>query len=479
MNNKALLQLGSELMFKFRHNDGPADRELADYISTRRFLGSKDKAFISDCFFHALRHLRRIDEAILSAFAGSIAAETRYSSGFPVTQELGARAWLRRDVPEAEEMKPNQSSFDRVVDTLRLGIAAVELGFDNATTVAEEVAQFWPNVRSHVPVQAGSLTRMMERAVEVATLYRQHRKPMDEERAYSFPSWLWARLGEGRGIGSLPPLGAALNEQAPVTLRVNTLNTTVPAAEEVLTEAKIPYEKSSRVATALMLRQRIARQSFPHFNDGWFEVQDEGSQLVSVYTDAVAGNTVIDACAGGGGKSLHLAALMGNEGRIHALDIDAARLFNLGKRARRSGVTIIDDSIALTPEGVPKAVLPKADVVLVDAPCSGLGTMRRSPDIRWRLSSARLEALRETQRQLLEFWAGSVRPGGALVYATCSLLAEENELQVNAFLTANPGWKIVAPAMPADVLTKRGELKLSPDIHGCDGFYAARLIRPV
>ncbi|MCC6547934.1 RsmB/NOP family class I SAM-dependent RNA methyltransferase [Candidatus Sumerlaeota bacterium] len=476
MITKALLQLGAELLFEFRRANGPADRELAAYLRERKFLGAKDKAFLSDCFFHVLRHLRRFDEAILSAFAGTIATETRFTAGFPVTNEVGARPWLRAE-GVAKDMA-RQTSADRAVDTIRMGLAAVELHYEQATVVAEELVRFWPMPPTHVIVQSASMTRMMERAVEVAALYNEPKKILDEDRAYSFPTWLWARLAHGRAPQELRALGVALNQQGPVAMRINTLKTSVDAAEAALTESKTSFERSALVPGAIVLKQRIARMSLPNMTDGWFETQDEGSQLVGVHAGVQPGMTVIDACAGAGGKTLQLAALMENKGRIHAFDIEPNRLENLQRRGGRAGVTNIDATIPLNRDGEPATSVPQADVVLVDAPCSGLGTLRRAPDIKWRLSPARLEYYKQAQRELLERWSQYVKPGGMLVYATCSLLAEENELQAEAFLAANRNFSHAPlPPSPSVALTANGELKVTPSANGCDGFYAVRFLR--
>ena len=476
MITKALLQLGAELLFEFRRANGPADRELAAYIRERKFLGAKDKAFLSDCFFHVLRHLRRFDEAILSAFAGTVVAETRFSSGFPVTTEVGTRPWLRADGTTKEVTR--QTSADRAVDTIRMGLAAVELQYEQAAVVAEELIRFWPTPSTHVAVQAPSMTRMMERAVEVADLYKTPKKILDEDRAFSFPTWLWARLAQGRTAAELRALGESLNAQAPVGMRINTLKTTVEAAEAALAESKTSFERSALVPGGLMLRQRITRMALPNMTDGWFETQDEGSQLVGVHVGVQPGMTVIDACAGAGGKTLQLAALMENKGRIYAFDIESSRLESLQRRAARAGVTIVDASIPLRKTGEPAAAVPPADIVLVDAPCSGLGTLRRSPDGKWRLSPARLEYYKQSQRELLEQWSRFVKPGGTLAYATCSLLAEENEIQAAAFLNAHKDFRYAsAPADFPVKLSTNGELKLSPSANGTDGFYSVRFTR--
>ncbi|UIJ43645.1 RsmB/NOP family class I SAM-dependent RNA methyltransferase [Sphingomonas cannabina] len=212
---------------------------------------------------------------------------------------------------------------------------------------------------------------------------------------------------------------------------------------------------------------------------GRIEVQDAGSQFVTLAMNAQPGMTVVDLCAGGGGKTLALASAMGNEGRIVACDVDRARLSKLPPRAERAGVTIAE--IRLLDPGREVAILADlvdgADVVLVDAPCSGTGTWRRNPEARWRLSPARLERFATTQAHVLDIGAALVRPGGALTYVVCSLLDAEGAGQVDAFLARHPGWTAEPPSLPAGRQHGAG-LRLTPHHDGTDGFFVARLIRP-
>lgn len=467
MNHKALLQMGAELAFSFRHGQGSADRALAEYVKEKRFLGATDRAFLGNVFFHMLRHLRRIDESIESAFFRTLAAEQRFSTGFPVYTDEGARAWSR--LGGYKKGKPlRQSNFDRVVDTLRLGLAMVELGLDTPETLAEEVERAWPKLKEKPVIKPESFVRMATRAAEVAELYKKPRRAVDADRSYSFPSWLWSLLGVGRDPGETMELGAALNGQAPTTLRVNTLKTTPEEAIAALEEKGIAFKSGRFLAEAVLLDERIGRGNLPHFADGWFEMQDEGSQLVSVYTGAAPGMAVIDACAGGGGKSLHLAALMRNEGTLLAFDKAGQRLVHLPRRAARGGAEIVRID-----EKMPPAE--SADIVLVDVPCSGTGTLRRNPENKWRMSTPELERLRETQLEIAEKWAPIVKPGGHLVYATCSLLAHENREQVDRFCQVHRNFYLDPPDNFKGPMTHRGELETLPHRDGCDGLYAARL----
>lgn len=478
MNQKALLQLGSELMHQFRHGQMPADRALGDYVRDRKFLGSRDKHFLGDVFYYALRHLRRIDEAIFSAFAGMMAAEERYSSGFPITAPMGAAAWARRAPGEPAAQRPDQRNFDRMVDTIRLGLAALELKLEiTAEEVAEELEQAWPPLPGKRMPQKETLLRLLERALEIMGMYAENTKPIHQERAFSYPGWLWAQMSAGQPDEQLKGLAASLNKPADAVLRVNTLRTTPDAAFEELRAAKLEFRRSKLVEGAMILNKRYPAKAIPHSREGWYEFQDEGSQLISLYCAPQAGWIVVDACAGGGGKAMHLAALMKNDGRILALDNDAERLEDVTRRAQRDAAHAVGRPILMPTNGQlpPETRVPPADLVLIDAPCSGTGTLRRNPDIRWRLTPSYLESLRETQAQLLRLWAPRVKPGGFLVYATCSLLRVENEDQVDAFVREFPEFQAAPPENFTPELTKRGELRLYPHVHGCDGFFAARL----
>lgn len=479
MNEKALLQLGSELMFQFRHDSGAADRSVALYLRDRKFLGAKDKRFLANVFYHTLRNLRRYDEAIMSGFNGTIIARERFYAGFPVNSEIGARAWHRELKRPAEEQAAKRFPIDRAIDSLRMGLAAIELDLMPLADVTEELHRAWPpQKKSRLPMAIESVERMVTRTLEVATLYKNSTKPIDMDRTLSFPAWLWSQLAHGYTVDSLNDLANSLNKQAPFSLRVNTLKTTMAKAEEALKSASLEFGKTTIAPEALVLQNRVSRSILPNSGDGWFEVQDAGSQVIGRYIQAEKNAVIIDACAGAGGKALHIAALLDNKCQIIALDIDKKRLESLERRAEKCGVTCIDTSIPLGPKGMlpSKELLPSVEMVIVDAPCSSTGTLRRNPENRWRLTPSILSGYQETQRTLLARWAERLNPGGLIVYATCSLLASENELQIDRFLEGHPDFTLEAPQGDDTLpLTKRGELKLLPHQYSCDGFYAARL----
>ncbi|MEK7728165.1 MAG: RsmB/NOP family class I SAM-dependent RNA methyltransferase, partial [candidate division KSB1 bacterium] len=215
------------------------------------------------------------------------------------------------------------------------------------------------------------------------------------------------------------------------------------------------------------------------FRAGWFEVQDEGSQLISMLLDPKPNWRVADVCAGGGGKTLHLASLMKNRGEIFAFDVSAPRLENLKKRAKRSGIHNVRAQ-ALRPNELPQNLFGQMDAVLIDAPCSGTGVLRRNPDAKWKITAAMITEMAAKQRDLIAHYARLLKRGGRVVYATCSLMAEENEKIVEGFLNQNADFR---PADAAAILQRYGlsqlaennRMKLLPHRHGCDGFFAAAL----
>jgi len=302
----------------------------------------------------------------------------------------------------------------------------------------------------------------------------------------SLPDWLYARLAHGLAPDALEALAAAMLRPAPLELRANLLKTDRDGAIAALRAEGIECAASPLAPTGIRVRGKPALERSAAFRDGLVEVQDCGSQLVAELVAPRRGQSVVDFCAGAGGKTLALAALLRGSGQVFACDVSVARLQRLRPRLARSGATNVQP-FGIDSEADPKLerLEGKADAVLVDAPCSGTGTLRRNPDLKWRQSEAAIAELAAKQRAILAAAARLVRPGGALVYATCSLLDEENG-QVRAwFEQSHPGWA-VDPAVP--LLARRGAdpapvldehcLVLRPDTHDVDAFYAVRWLRP-
>jgi 16S rRNA (cytosine967-C5)-methyltransferase len=298
--------------------------------------------------------------------------------------------------------------------------------------------------------------------------------------ALSLPPWLAQRWLDALGPAEAAALAAASNAPPPLTVRANLPRGSRDALLEELRE-RWPEARPTRLSpVGIVLGHGGNPAADPAFAAGRFAVQDEGSQLVVALLDPQPGERVLDACAAPGAKATAIAACVGGTGRVLGLDRHARRLALVAREARRLGLELALRACDVA-EGLPAEAPPgHFDRVLVDAPCSGLGTLRRNADLRWRVAPDDPAKLAVSQRALLASGARALRPGGALVYSTCTLASEENEDVVRAFLAENPGFRLAAAdALPACVrpVLLDGLLRTFPHRHGCDGFFAARLER--
>ena len=331
------------------------------------------------------------------------------------------------------------------------------LGFvaDSEETDAMCAAQ-WRRMGFEIPewwkFKGASSEEMVARETQLADQPRVIRE--------SIPDWL-----DALGINELGDAWdaeiAALNQRAPVYLRVNALKGTRNEAIAWLASHGVEASPVEGLPDALVLARGKSLPK-PLRLDGRVEIQDAGSQMIAPMLDAQAGERVIDACSGAGGKALHLAALMGNEGRVFGMDVDAKKLSELERRAKRAGASCVKGKEII--ETTPVDFAEVADRLLIDAPCSGLGTLRRQPDLKWRLKPAQLERVRSIQKELLATYPAMLKPGGRLVYATCSILPSENRAAVDSIL-AGGEYELIE------------ERIISPARDGYDGFYAAALIK--
>lgn len=279
----------------------------------------------------------------------------------------------------------------------------------------------------------------------------------------SVPDWLYKRGAEEIGNDTWDRWLSELNRPAPVILRANRLRTDRATLARILKSEGIETALADPAPDGLRLLERKNVFTTAAFKSGLFEVQDGASQHVATLLDPQPGERVIDACAGAGGKSLHIAALMKNKGKILALDVHPRKLEELRKRAARAGADIIE-SRAIESAKTIKRLEGTADRLLLDVPCSGLGVLRRNPDTKWKLTPDELHNLTELQAQILESYPRMLKAGGRLVYATCSILPSENRAQVDAFLKRNEG--------KYELIEDR---TFAPGEYGFDGFYAAAL----
>ena len=284
----------------------------------------------------------------------------------------------------------------------------------------------------------------------------------------SIPDWMdelgVKELGEEIWTKEL----AAQNEQAKVILRVNKLKTTKEKLRAILMDLNIETEFHNDYPDALILTERANVFLTDAFKDGFFEVQDASSQLVAYFLDVKPGMRVVDTCAGAGGKTLHLASLMENKGQLIAMDLYESKLKQLKIRAKRNGAFNIEPRVIESTKTI-KKLHEKADRVLIDAPCSGLGVLKRNPDSKWKLQPEFIENIKKIQAEVLENYSKIVKPGGKLVYATCSVLPSENQEQIKRFLSTEIGKEF----------TFVQDKKILAHESGFDGFYMALLERKI
>ena len=406
----------------------PADDVAADYFRRRRYIGAKDRANIAGHVYAVLRHRAGLDWWICK---------------HPV--DAGPRGRVLAALVLIEGWRPD----------------AIQSCCDGD--------RFRP-----APLSDGE-----ERLVRALATRTLRHPEMPRAVANDFPDWLEPYLERVYGKG-LEREMAALNAAAPTDLRVNLLKADREAARRALLAEGVSAEPTPWSPVGLRLAARVPLGGLAAFKDGLVEVQDEGSQIAALLADARPGMRVVDFCAGAGGKTLALAAGMANRGKLVACDVSARRLERAARRLRRAGVNNAERrALASERDKWVKRHTGGFDRVFVDVPCLGTGTWRRNPGDKWRATQEGLADLIVSQQRILASAARLVRPGGRLVYATCSLLREEDEAQAEAFLAAEPEFSVV-PAARAWAETIGGTspggeryLRLTPARHGTDGFFVA------
>jgi len=316
----------------------------------------------------------------------------------------------------------------------------------------------------------------------VEQLRRAHTDALPDAVRADLPDWLWSRLVAMHGATQAMRIAQGLLNAAPLDLRVNLAKMDRESAITQLARSGIEGRATPYSPAGVRLAEKPAINRDPLFEAGAIEVQDEGSQLLAYLLGPRRGEMVADYCAGAGGKTLAIAMLMRGAGRVYAMDVSAKRLAALAPRAARAGISNVH-TIALSGETDARAkrLAGKIDRVLVDAPCSGFGTLRRNPDLKWRHDVAAIAQLAEKQARILGAAARLVKPGGRLVYATCSILEEENEAVVEQFLRGAGAFRPVSCAELLAAqrigLNEGAYLRLWPHVHGTDGFFAAAFER--
>lgn len=427
MNPSARVQAAIDLLDAILDETRPADGVIAAYFRGRKFFGAKDRRAVSDQIWRILRHRARLSWAL-------------------GTDQVSGRLLVAADLTHHDK---------RHIDAIS-GLFSGALHGPHPLSSNER--------------------RMVQQAAS--------RDPADAPREIKLemPDWLIEKFDAAFGQGADSEL-AALQGEAPLDIRANILKTTRDAVLAELTAEKLKAAPTLLSPMGVRVTGRTTLGNHGGFKDGRFEVQDEGSQLVSMLADARPGQSVIDLCAGAGGKTLAVAAAMKNTGRIIACDVSVKRLERAKLRLRRAGVHNATLRVLETNDKWIKRQGESFDRVVIDAPCSGTGSWRRHPDARWRFTPESLANLTATQDQLLDQAAPLVKPGGRLVYITCSLLPDENQDRIAAFLARHANFRVLPVAevwkavLGTPAPTDRDTLTLTPASHATDGFFVALLER--
>ncbi|RPH36923.1 RsmB/NOP family class I SAM-dependent RNA methyltransferase [bacterium] len=437
MKKSSLIGHILEVLELTRSQSRPADGVLAEFFRSRHYLGSKDRRAIAETFFGILRNYLLLENYVAAARnpAGPAIDVTAANPG--ELYGAYARVILKEDLP----------------------------------TIVADTASFWPESDRGV-----SPAQFLE-AIDQITVPPAGADPVQRLAVvHSMPEPIVREWVERFGEEEAEQLCVASNTPAPVTIRVNTLRCSVEECQSLLQKEGIRTARTRFSPVGLTLEKRVNVQALHAFREGAFEMQDEGSQLLSLLLEPAPGSRVVDACAGAGGKTLHIAALMENKGSVLAIDTEQRRLEALRERARRAGVTIVQPG---EPGGLrSERWREHADAVLIDAPCTGVGTFRRNPGAKMGFARQSLPAAAQRQLSILEEYSRMVKPGGRLVYATCSLLVEENEQVVGQFLRDQSEFHTVSAS---EILARQGVslpsqspfLTLLPHKTGTDGFFGA------
>lgn len=408
----------------------PADIVIHRYFRERRFIGSKDRAAISQLVYFTIRnHLALSWWAQRHRFSSPralIIATLVFSRGFTATD------------------------LKTVFDGKKF----------SEQPLTEPEAKFAADMQKHELLH----------------------KDMPEHVRCNVPEWMLSDIKVSLGDNWMQEI-TALNEEAPVDLRTNTLLTTREALLDGLRNEGFNVEETPHSPLGIRMSSRAPVFTSQYFKQGWFEMQDEGSQLVSLMLEAKAGDRVIDFCAGAGGKTLAIAAAMQNKGRILAWDTSESRLKQMDERLRRAKVDNVQKHLITSEaDSYLKRHRETADAVIVDAPCSGSGTWRRNPDLKWRTSESDLQEIISVQQKILQSASRLVKRGGLLLYVTCSFFNRENEQQIAAFLSQAKNFKVVTNYKICSnffykTVNQDGMFRITPHKDGTDGFFAAKLQR--
>lgn len=478
----------AEALAQLREKEFTAERNLSFFYKDRSYLGSNDRRFISDTYYHVIRHLIRIDESIRISMENAPWLEwISRSLGFPASEAMSLSFWFKEMPPPARPYP-----MDRWFDMTRAMLAATDLDRTYIQKVREALVEDWPKKESWH--QGEWVERLLVRSAENMRHYKAGGRTVEPEIQYSIPTFFYSLLGSGLRTKELPDFYASLNDNAPVGLRVNTNKATRDEYLDLLKDSDLQIEPSELTDHGLITYGRIPKGKLPKTEEGFVEFQDIASQVLVESLDIKPGEKILDACAGGGGKALQLSNAVGESGQIFVHDASPRRLMNTFERATRAASRNVT---SLTPinakshadvealekkwESWPKLnpYQQNLDWIVIDAPCTGSGTVRRQPELKYKIDQESLREIILLQQKLLDHWSGQMTSGATLVYMTCSFFREENENQVERFLSKHPDFEKVnfenEVLKKKKLITREGFIRTFPHRHQGDGFFMAKL----
>lgn len=468
-----LINHSTELLRLVLKSRQPADLLAREYFRARKYIGSKERKYISELVYSNIR-LKALSgycaEDIINSNAELENDNSRLAINLIATNVIGF---------EYPEPKP--------FATLKSIPANLEVSENN----------FYDFMKSTLSELIGTeckenqclfrtIVERFEYLKEVIEFYKSKEQIEKSDYHlisffYSMPEWIIEKMFNYYGAWNSFKLLESLQYPAPLVLRVNTALTNMDAVSEELMNMGIEYRRNPIVPNSIVIDKRVKIDDSEMYKSGLVEVQDSGSQIIGYILDPVPGTRILDACAGAGGKTLHIAALSGDKAEITAADVELPKLKELYRRAKRASVSSIRTHLFKKNE-YPE-FYGHFDYVLVDAPCSGMGTIRRAPMLKWRLTEKNLPKYAKKQEVLINRYSNYVKPGGVLVYSTCSLMPDENEDVVNSFLLSNPDFELAETLKPEfekyDIKLKseKGFITLFPFTSASDVFFVAKFRR--
>jgi 16S rRNA (cytosine967-C5)-methyltransferase len=457
MEIPSLLGHISELFRIIQKSAQPPDKLTGEYLKSKKYLGSNDRKFISENLFNILR-IKSLPEHVYDSYISINQVST-----FDIKQ-FAELFICSIGLLYSEKSGINNQSL----------LKKIESSGDLVTEISKTIV-----LKANIPLEL-SLDIIREMNEKLNEIYISKQKaPISV--IFGQQEWIYKYLKESPGMTNkeIEDLYISLLHPSPLTLRINTKPESRSNIIQILREFDSNCDITKYSPFGIRLSRRIDLNTIRIYKSGAVDVQDEGSQLISLALNPNPGETILDACAGAGGKSLHMAVLTNNQAKIIATDIELRKLKELNNRSKKAGFTSIqtlDNKTLLNSRY-------KFDKILIDAPCSGMGTVRRSPMLKWKLTPESLKKYSDKQKMILSQYSGFLKPGGVLVYSTCSFLRAENTDVISDFLNENDNFY---PDSLYPIFEKQGvelpdlkqddfEYQTLPSVHGCDGFYFARL----